>query len=373
MVTALDERGRLGDTSAVGLLGWKAGQPVAYSLLPDGAGLVVEPGGPSALTGLRRLSIPLAMRRVLHLEPGDRLLVAAHPDRDLLVAYTMAALDTMTSCLHQRGFHQGGGPLNTPPIATAELEATRTLLARLGITPDLLIRATSVTSMPTFGEYIDRSSKPSATAPAAPTRLAPALGRRATIEHPLAASHDIDVGRAPPRLRRRQGVRRAYRQERQQYNIDIRFRRSRRGRKRARRTHRRTASTCDTHARRLERRGSREVASPHEHVPWARVPPGGVRVPLRHTLDAYGVPSEFGLAFAPPSKLDAGQRDPSRRGRYACSPCNAGTVPEHTAGWRSTMSVVSGSEAAPRLAVKVSWHAETHQRALAGMLSAHSW
>jgi hypothetical protein len=106
VVTALDERGRLGDTSAVGLLGWRPGQSVAYSLLPDAAGIVVETGGPAALTGLRRLSIPLAIRRMLHLEPGDRMLVAAHPDRGLLVAYTMAALDTMTSRLH-RGAGEG--------------------------------------------------------------------------------------------------------------------------------------------------------------------------------------------------------------------------------------------------------------------------
>jgi hypothetical protein len=41
--------------------------------------------------------VPLAVRRVLRIEPGDRVLVAAHPDRDLIVAYTMPAVDAMTS------------------------------------------------------------------------------------------------------------------------------------------------------------------------------------------------------------------------------------------------------------------------------------
>ena len=40
--------------------------------------------------------------------------------------------------------------------AAAELEAARTLLARLGITPELLARMTTSTGMPTFAEYIDQ-------------------------------------------------------------------------------------------------------------------------------------------------------------------------------------------------------------------------
>jgi len=36
----------------------------------------------------------------LRLDPGDRLLVAAHVDRGLLIAYTMPALDAMVSGFH---------------------------------------------------------------------------------------------------------------------------------------------------------------------------------------------------------------------------------------------------------------------------------
>ena len=37
----------------------------------------------------------------------------------------------------------------------SELEAARVLLARLGITPDLLVRASAPATMPTFDDYID--------------------------------------------------------------------------------------------------------------------------------------------------------------------------------------------------------------------------
>jgi integrase/recombinase XerC len=46
--------------------------------------------------------------------------------------------------------------VTTTQPAAAELEAARTLLARLGITPELLLRAAAPTTMPTFADYIDR-------------------------------------------------------------------------------------------------------------------------------------------------------------------------------------------------------------------------
>ena len=98
VVSAVDDRGRLGDTTAAMLLGWTAGMPVSFSVLPGGTGLVVTRGGNRTLTGRGRLLLPVAVRRVLHLEAGDRVLVAGHADR--LIVYTMATLDTMTAWLH---------------------------------------------------------------------------------------------------------------------------------------------------------------------------------------------------------------------------------------------------------------------------------
>ena len=60
-------------------------------------------GGPATLTGLGRIQLSVALRRALHLEPGDPLLLAAYVDQDQIVAYITAALDMMTTQLHRGG------------------------------------------------------------------------------------------------------------------------------------------------------------------------------------------------------------------------------------------------------------------------------
>jgi hypothetical protein len=100
VVTAIDDRGRLGDTSAAAVLGWTVCVALTFSVLSGVTGVAVTRGGYGTLTGRGRLLLPVAVRRVLRLEPGERLLVAAHPDRDLLIVYTMTALDAMIAWLH---------------------------------------------------------------------------------------------------------------------------------------------------------------------------------------------------------------------------------------------------------------------------------
>src|SRR5690606_10912472 len=99
VASATDHRGRQGDTSSVGVLGWQPGLSVTYLLLPASVGVVVVRRGPATLTGLGQIQLPVPVRRALHIEPGDRLLLAAHVDQDQLVAYTTAALDMMTAQL----------------------------------------------------------------------------------------------------------------------------------------------------------------------------------------------------------------------------------------------------------------------------------
>jgi hypothetical protein len=99
-ITAIDDRGRLSDTSATRVLGWWPGLCVGFFVLPGSIGVAVERGGQAALNGRGRLLLPVSVRRALHLEPGDRVLLAVHTDQDLLIAYTMTALEAMTSWLH---------------------------------------------------------------------------------------------------------------------------------------------------------------------------------------------------------------------------------------------------------------------------------
>ncbi len=72
VVTTIDGRGRLADRSPLRILQWRPGLPVAVSVV----------------------------RHACHFKAGDRLLMAACPDRGLLVAYPMSALDAMVLAYH---------------------------------------------------------------------------------------------------------------------------------------------------------------------------------------------------------------------------------------------------------------------------------
>ena len=58
------------------------------------------PGAREAVTGHGHLRLPASVQRACRLQPGDRLLVAAHPDAGLLAAYTPSALDQMVLAYH---------------------------------------------------------------------------------------------------------------------------------------------------------------------------------------------------------------------------------------------------------------------------------
>jgi hypothetical protein len=56
--------------------------------------------GPHSITNQGHAQLPLAIRRAFGLEAGERLLMAACPDHDLLVVYTMASLDAIILAYH---------------------------------------------------------------------------------------------------------------------------------------------------------------------------------------------------------------------------------------------------------------------------------
>ncbi len=51
--------------------------------------------GTEAIARQGHVRLPARVRHACRLGCGDRLLMAAYPDRDLLLIYTMAALDMM--------------------------------------------------------------------------------------------------------------------------------------------------------------------------------------------------------------------------------------------------------------------------------------
>jgi hypothetical protein len=100
VVTTVDGRGRLGDRSPLRILQWPPGHPVAVSVIRGAVLVVPRPRAPVAITRQGHLRLPLSVRHACRLRAGDRLLLVACPDRSLLVAYTMSALDAMVLAHH---------------------------------------------------------------------------------------------------------------------------------------------------------------------------------------------------------------------------------------------------------------------------------
>jgi hypothetical protein len=99
-VTAIDGRGRLADRSPLRVLQWPPGFPVAVSVVQGAVVVVPSRKGREVITRQGHLRLPAAVRHLCRLKAGDRLLLAACPDRSLLLAYTMAALDAMVLAYH---------------------------------------------------------------------------------------------------------------------------------------------------------------------------------------------------------------------------------------------------------------------------------
>jgi hypothetical protein len=106
-LAALDDRGRLADRVVMRALGWYAGQRLT---IDETAGVLTvhsDPNGDYQVTGQGNLRLPAALRHRCGLATGDRVLLAANPDRSRLVIYPPAALD---NALTQPANPAGGEP-----------------------------------------------------------------------------------------------------------------------------------------------------------------------------------------------------------------------------------------------------------------------
>jgi hypothetical protein len=99
-VTTVDARGRLADASPLRILQWAPRLPISLTLIFGALVAAAQPGGLDTVTSQGHLRLPADLRHALRLDPGDRVLVAAHADRGLLIAYTMPVLDAMVSDCH---------------------------------------------------------------------------------------------------------------------------------------------------------------------------------------------------------------------------------------------------------------------------------
>jgi hypothetical protein len=88
------------DRAVVGALGWVSG--TRLSIRESGGLLVIraDTHGVFSVTKQGHLRLPATVRHCCGLVPGDRVLLAADPQRDLLIVHPPAALDDLFAQCH---------------------------------------------------------------------------------------------------------------------------------------------------------------------------------------------------------------------------------------------------------------------------------
>jgi hypothetical protein len=107
-LSALDDRGRVADRVIMRALGWSAGLRLDIG---ETAGVLTAhttPDGAYQVTTQGHLRLPAPLRHRCGLHTGDRVLLAAEPDRSRLAIYPPAALDTLLP--QQSTATTGGAP-----------------------------------------------------------------------------------------------------------------------------------------------------------------------------------------------------------------------------------------------------------------------
>jgi hypothetical protein len=99
-MSAIDRWGRLSDRSALHKLGWTPGTPLAITTKSRIIVVVADREGSHRVTSQSHLRLPATVRHAAHIEPADRLLIAARRDQDALVVYPMPAVDAMVAAFH---------------------------------------------------------------------------------------------------------------------------------------------------------------------------------------------------------------------------------------------------------------------------------
>ena len=105
-LSALDDRGRVADRVVMRALGWSAGLRLDIHETAGVLTALTALDGPYQITTQGHLRLPAPLRHRCGLEAGDRVLLAAEPDRSRLAIYPPAALDTF---LPQRSTDTAGG------------------------------------------------------------------------------------------------------------------------------------------------------------------------------------------------------------------------------------------------------------------------
>lgn len=107
-LAAVDRRGRIADRTVLHALGWQPGTRLAIRETHRLLLIQADAHGVFSVTNQGHLRLPASIRHHCSLVPGDRVLLAAAPDRGLLVVHPPAALDDMVAQQHANPL--GGEP-----------------------------------------------------------------------------------------------------------------------------------------------------------------------------------------------------------------------------------------------------------------------
>ncbi len=105
-LSAVDDRGRVADGVVMRALGWPAGLRLDIHETGGILAITIDPDGSHQVTNQGHLRLPAPLRHRCGLVAGDRVLLAADPDRSRLAIYPPAALD---SALAQQSIDPAGG------------------------------------------------------------------------------------------------------------------------------------------------------------------------------------------------------------------------------------------------------------------------
>jgi hypothetical protein len=99
-VTPIDARGRLADQSPIRALGWPPSQPITITVIQQAIIVTAHADAADSITRQGHLRLPARIRHHCHLNPADRLLVAAAPTPGVLLIYTTALLESILQAHH---------------------------------------------------------------------------------------------------------------------------------------------------------------------------------------------------------------------------------------------------------------------------------
>lgn len=111
-LAVLDRYGRVADRAVLRALAWAPGQPLALTPISRSVHVVPDPEASVRIGTDGYLRLPIGLRRVCRLTPGDQILLVADPAAGRLLLHPSAALTALLDSHHAvlRSAAQGTTP-----------------------------------------------------------------------------------------------------------------------------------------------------------------------------------------------------------------------------------------------------------------------